>query len=304
VEDGKVYPPVGDDSASVARFRRTFTSSTRRTCPGRRKRAAGLHRLAGRKKRPDEPHGHGVLPRRQAGRVRIAKPDGTLATFLNISTKVDASGERGLQTLTFDPSFSTNGYVYLHYTRKATSSTPVHNRVVRVTASGDKVVAGSEKLIFKLGNQTSNHHMGGALEFGTDGKLYITTGDNETPERAQQLTNLFGKTLRINKSGTIPTGNPFYSTASGNNRAIWALGFRNPFKFDIRPNTDGTETVLINDVGQDTWDEINQLERGANYGWNVYEGPESNPQYVDPNFAYGHDGDPATTGCAITGGTF
>jgi glucose/arabinose dehydrogenase len=251
------------------------------------------------------PDGRRLFVAEQAGRVRIAKPDGTLATFLNISTKVDSSGERGLQTLTFDPAFSTNGYVYLHYTRKATSSTPVHNRVVRVTASGDKVVAGSEKLIFKLGNQTSNHHMGGALEFGTDGKLYITTGDNETPDRAQQLTNLFGKTLRINKSGTIPTGNPFYSTASGNNRAIWALGFRNPFKFDIRPNTDGTETVLINDVGQDTWEEINQLERGANYGWNVYEGPESNPQYVDPNFAYGHDGvEPAITGCAITGGTF
>jgi glucose/arabinose dehydrogenase len=81
----------------------------------------------------------------QAGRVRIVKPDGTLATYLNISTKVDSSGERGLQALTFDPGFSTNRYVYLHYTRKATSTTPAHNRVVRVTTSGEKVVAGSEK---------------------------------------------------------------------------------------------------------------------------------------------------------------
>jgi glucose/arabinose dehydrogenase len=156
----------------------------------------------------------------QAGRVRIAKPDGTLTTFLNISTKVDASGERGLQALTFDPGFSTNRYVYLQYTKKAASTTPAHNRIVRVTASGDKVVAGSEKLIFKLGNQRSDHHMGGALDFGKDSKLYIATGDNDTPTNSQQLTNLFGKLLRINKDGTIPTDNPFYATASGKNRAI------------------------------------------------------------------------------------
>ena len=114
----------------------------------------------------------------EAGRVRIAKPDGTLTTFLNISTKVDSNGERGLQALTFDPNFSTNHYLYLQYTRKATSTTPVHNRVVRVTASGDKVVSGSEKLIFKLSNQTTDHHMGGAVDFSTDGKLYVGVGDN------------------------------------------------------------------------------------------------------------------------------
>jgi glucose/arabinose dehydrogenase len=73
-----------------------------------------------------------------ASRVRIVKPDRTISTFLNISTKVDSKGERGLLALTFDPGFSTNGYVYLHYTRKATSTTPPHNRVVRVTASGDR----------------------------------------------------------------------------------------------------------------------------------------------------------------------
>src|SRR5215217_7743386 len=215
----------------------------------------------------------------QAGRVRIAKPDGTFTTFLNISTKVDSSGERGLQALTFDPSFSTNRYVYLHYTKKATLTTPVHNRVVRVTASGDKAVAGSEKLIFKLGNQGSDHHMGGAIDFGTDGKLYIATGDNETPGKAQQLTNLFGKLLRINQDGTIPTNNPFYPTTSGKNRAIWALGLRNPFKFAIKP---GTATLFINDVGENTWEEINQGAAGTNYGWPVYEGPESDANYRPP----------------------
>jgi glucose/arabinose dehydrogenase len=99
----------------------------------------------------------------QAGRLRIVKPDGTLATFLNFSTKVDSSGDGGLQALTFDPGFSTNHYVYLHYTKKAKSNTPAHNRIVRVTAGGDRVVAGSEKLIFRLGNQSAANsgHMGG-----------------------------------------------------------------------------------------------------------------------------------------------
>jgi glucose/arabinose dehydrogenase len=240
----------------------------------------------------------------QAGRVRIVKPDGTLAKFLNISTKVDSTSERGLQALTFDPDFSTNHYVYLQYTKKATSTTPAHNRVVRVTANGNKVVSGSEKLIFRLGNQNDAHHMGGAIDFGADGKLYIATGDNETPTNAQQLTNLFGKMLRINKDGTIPTGNPFYTTASGNNRAIWALGLRNPFKFAVQPSKG---TIFINDVGENTWEEINRGAAGANYGWPVHEGVanDNDPQYVDPVFAYGHAGsDPATTGCSITGGVF
>jgi glucose/arabinose dehydrogenase len=240
-----------------------------------------------------------------AGRVRIAKPDGTLATFLNISTKVDSKGERGLLALTFDPGFSTNHYVYIHYTKKATSTTPPHNRVVRVTASGDRAVSGSEKLIFRLGNQSAANQfpqfMGGALDFGKDGKLYVATGDNDTPDKAQKLTNLFGKILRINKDGTIPTDNPFYSTASGNNRAIWALGLRNPFKFAIQP---GTGTIFINDVGHNDFEEINQGAAGANYGWPVHEGAANRSPYVDPIFAYAHDGDPATTGCAITGGTF
>src|SRR5215211_3309821 len=240
-----------------------------------------------------------------AGRVRIAKPDGTLSTFLNISTKVDSKGERGLLALTFDPGFSTNHYLYLHYTRKGTSTTPPHNRVVRVTAGGDSAVSGSEQLIFRLGNQSAANEfpqfMGGALDF-KNGKLYVATGDNDTPDKAQQLTNLFGKMLRINKDGTIPTNNPFYSTATGNNRAIWALGLRNPFKFAIQP---AMGTIFINDVGEKAWEEINQLEKGANYGWPVHEGVVNDPPYVDPIFAYEHSGDDTgTTGCAITGGTF
>jgi glucose/arabinose dehydrogenase len=178
---------------------------------------------------------------------------------------------------------------------------------VRVTAdaNGTKVLSGSEKLIFRLDNQSAanNGHMGGAIDFGTDGKLYIVTGENKSPDKAQQLTNLFGKMLRINKSGTIPTDNPFYSTASGNNRAIWALGLRNPFKFAIQPTMDTTDTntIYINDVGEKAWEEINELEKGTNFGWPVHEGVANDPQYVDPIFAHAYWQDGA---CSITGGTF
>jgi glucose/arabinose dehydrogenase len=147
--------------------------------------------------------------------------------------------------------------------------------------------------------------MGGGIDFGKDGKLYISTGDNSTPANSQQLTNLFGKMLRINKSGTIPTNNPFYATTSGKNRAIWALGLRNPFKFAVQP---GTGTIFINDVGgnipEEAWEEINRGVAGANYGWPVHEGVANDPLYMDPIYAYGHGGTPTTTGCAITGGAF
>ena len=106
--------------------------------------------------------------------------------------------------------------------------------------------------------------------------------------------------LRINKDGTIPTDNPFYPTTLGNNRAIWALGLCNPFKFAVQP---GTDTIFINDVGENSWEEINRGAAGANYGWPVHEGVANDPPYVDPIFAYGH-GSTDTTGCSITGGVF
>jgi glucose/arabinose dehydrogenase len=215
--------------------------------------------------------------------------------------------------IAFDPNFSTNHYVYLHYTQEATTTAPAHNRITRVTANGDKAVAGSEKLIFRLDKLgTNTHHNGGAIDFGKDGKLYISTGDNVSPDKPQLISNLFGKLLRINKDGTIPSTNPFYSTATGNNRAIWALGLRNPFKFAVRRSTGA---IFINDVGKDTWEEIDRGASGANYGWSLCEGYQDNPDvagsvncsatpYTPPIFAYQHDGDPATTGCSITGGAF
>jgi glucose/arabinose dehydrogenase len=233
----------------------------------------------------------------QGGSLRVIKDGVLLATpFLTLS--VDPSGERGLLGIAFDPNFATNKFLYLYYT---VTSTPRHNRVSRFTANGDVVVPGSETIIWELDNLTSaTNHNGGAIHFGPDGKLYIAVGENATPSNAQTLGNMLGKVLRINSNGTIPADNPFFNVASGNNRSIWAFGLRNPFTFAFQP---GTGRLFINDVGQDTWEEINDGIAGSNYGWNINEGPTSNPAFRSPLFAYGH-GFSGTTGCAVAGGAF
>lgn len=238
----------------------------------------------------------------QAGAVRIIK-DGSLLTdpFMDIS--VNAEGERGLLGLAFDPNFSTNNYLYVYYT---TPNSPLHNRVSRFTANGDTVVAGSEQHIFELDDLSSaTNHNGGAIHFGLDGKLYIAVGDNATGSNAQSLGTTHGKMLRINKDGTIPTDNPFYGNTSGRNRAIWALGLRNPFTFAFQP---GTGRMFINDVGQNTFEEIDDGIAGSNYGWPGMEGNSGNPPsspgtYRGPIHAYTHGGG-NNEGFAITGGSF
>src|SRR5262249_14360225 len=158
-------------------------------------------------------------------------------------------------------------YVYLYYT--ATTPT-IHNRVSRFTAAGDVAVAGSEAVLLNLNTLSSaTNHNGGALHLGPDGQLFIPGREHGHPPAAQALTNLLGKLLRINKDGTIPADNPFYTVASGQNRAIWALGLRNPYTFAFHRTTG---RLFINDVGENTWEEIDDGIRGANYGWPETEG--------------------------------
>ena len=153
-------------------------------------------------------------------------------------------------------------------------------------------------MILELDNLSgATNHNGGALAFGPDGKLYAAVGENADGANAQTLANLLGKMLRINKDGTIPTDNPFYTSATGGNRAIWALGLRNPFTFAF--NRAGAE-LFINDVGQNTWEEINDGIAGANYGWPDTEGATTDPRFTSPTYSYDHAGGP----CAITGGAF
>jgi len=234
----------------------------------------------------------------QGGALRVIQNGSLLATpFVTIS--VNSTGERGLLGVAFDPNFAANNFVYVYYT---TSSSPIHNRVSRFTANGNVAAAGSETVLLDLNNLTSaTNHNGGALHFGPDGKLYVAVGENATASNSQTLGNLLGKILRINTdpANLIPADNPFFDQTTGNNRAIWALGLRNPYTFNFQP---GTGRMFINDVGQSTTEEINDGIGGSNYGWPNCEGPcnPPNASFRDPVHWYAND---AST-CAITGGTF
>jgi glucose/arabinose dehydrogenase len=237
----------------------------------------------------------------QHGAVRIVKNGQLLSTpFLQLN--VDSNGERGLLGIAFDPGFASNRYIYLYYTRPASTDSAVHNRVVRVRADAnnpDVAIAGSEHLIFRLPALSSaTNHNGGALLI-RNGKLFVAVGENTFRDRAQDLTNVFGKVLRLNLDGTIPTDNPFYNQTTGQGRAIFAYGLRNPFSMAQQP---GTKKIFINDVGENTWEEINVARAGANYGWPQTEGPTTQAGIDSPLFAYPHTG--TVSGCAIVDGEF
>ncbi|MGH9929278.1 MAG: PQQ-dependent sugar dehydrogenase [Pyrinomonadaceae bacterium] len=238
----------------------------------------------------------------QGGQVRVIK-DGILLAPPFVTVTTTTSGERGLLGVAFDPDFVNNQFVYVYYT--ATTPT-IHNRVSRFTANGD-VAAGGETPIIDLNNLSATNHNGGAIHFGPDGKLYIAAGENAVAANSQTVANLLGKILRINSDGSIPADNPttfpgIVGSPSGINAAIWSVGLRNPYTFTFQP---GTGRMFINDVGQSTWEEINDGIAGSNYGWSICEGFCSPPNvnYRDPLFQYGH-GTSSTTGCAITGGAF
>jgi len=141
----------------------------------------------------------------------------------------------------------------------------------------------------------------------------VAVGDNASGSNAQNLGNLHGKILRLNPGGSIPPDNPICTNGADRNCAIWSYGLRNPFTFSVQPETG---RILINDVGQNTWEEINDGLPAANYGWPDVEGPT--PPGVAgrtyPLLCYAQSGGTTLTGCgigtsgingcAITGGTF
>ncbi len=238
----------------------------------------------------------------QGGSLRVVQ-NGELLPTPFVTLPVDSSGERGLLGVAFDPDFANDQYVYVYWTNP---SPVTHNQVSRFTADGNVAVPGSGVDIFDLPPlSAAENHNGGSIHFGADGELYISAGDNAQSANAQSLDTTLGKLLRINPDGSIPTDNPFYNQASGSNRAIWAMGLRNPFTFAIQS---GTGRIFINDVGLNTWEEIDDGIAGANYGWPITEGDALPGQqlpanYQDPIYEYNH-GVNESNGVAITGGTF
>ena len=245
------------------------------------------------------------LVAQQGGALRVVKNAVVVGTpMLNVT--VDSSGERGLLGVAVHPNFSSNGYVYVYYTSTEGS---IHNRVSRFTVTGD-VASGEEKLVDLPTLSSATNHNGGAIHFGTDGKLYVGVGDNANGANSQNLTSPLGKMLRFNDDGSIPSDNPFCTTNGNLACAVWAYGLRNPFTFGVHPDTG---RIHINDVGQATWEEINLGLSGANYGWPSSEGPDGvTAGITGPILAYRHStGTPpapipgnAFIGFAIAGGTF
>ena len=262
-----------------------------------------------------------ILVAEHAGALRIVAGGKLLATPV-LSLIVDSNGERGLIGVTHDPKFNTNHFIYVYHTVPAAGSAAPFNEISRFTLNGNVADPASEVDILKLNDLSSaTNHNGGAIHFGVDGMLYVGVGENADPSNAQTLSNLLGKVLRIDVSHIkpgdpindvaklVPPSNPFVGTALGINGAIYALGFRNPFTFAVNPVTG---TIFVDDVGENTWEEIDKLVAGGNYGWHHAEGfaPTVPPSglgagvYQDPQLAYNHNGGPAGGGNAIIGGLF
>lgn len=235
----------------------------------------------------------------KSGRILIVENNMLLpAPFLTLA--VDNFNERGLGHMVLDPQFETNHFYYVYYTVPGQN----RNRVSRFTANGNATLPGSEVVLITLNEMPGTIHNAGAMAFGADGKLYVGVGDGGNANASQDKNSLLGKVLRLNTNLTdlIPTDNPFVNdnTFAGINKAIFALGFRNPYSMDIQP---GTGRIFVGDVGGAQWEEINEVMAGKNYGWPGIEGRRTTQtaptNYQDPLFAYPH-----SDGCAIVGAAF
>ncbi|MGJ8593711.1 MAG: PQQ-dependent sugar dehydrogenase [Aquaticitalea sp.] len=253
----------------------------------------------------------------QAGRIKILNSDGTVNSelFLDIVSDVTSGGERGLLGLAFHPNYDTNGYFYVYYSSETNS---VISRFSRSSTNPDVADQTSELQLLTF-SQPFNNHNGGDMAFGSDGYLYIASGDggsaNDPQNNAQSLNTLLGKLLRIDVDGTsngnygIPADNPYAESAT-NMEEIWAYGLRNPWKFSFDKDTGD---LWIGDVGQNVREEINMVSStaaGLNYGWKCFEG---NASYITtdgcpptdtltfPIAQYTHNGS-GEFKCSITGG--
>lgn len=257
----------------------------------------------------------------QGGRIKVIS-NGVLqgATFLDLSTQISSGGERGLLGLALPPDFATSRRIYVNFTD------PTGNTVVaRFSAPSNTQADPTSRfdLLWSTGLryivQPFANHNGGHLAFGPDGYLYIGMGDggsgNDPNNYAQTPSSLLGKMLRIDvgvpntdsKGFRIPPDNPF--SGSAGLPEIWDFGVRNPWKFGFDdPARGGTGALIIADVGQNAWEEIDYEPRnrgGRNYGWRVREGAHDNvtslpPAFTpltNPIFEYDH-----SIGNSITGG--
>ena len=256
----------------------------------------------------------------QGGIIKLIT--GTTATdFINISSKIIFSGERGLLSMAFHPGFNgtTNRYFYVYYTAATTGAITIARYWANEAPNQNTADPNSDTVIISVDHSANTNHNGGKLNFGPDGYLYFALGDgggaNDGPNNAQNGNVLLGKMLRIDvNTGSIdppyyniPTGNPYVSDPAIRDE-IWDLGLRNPFRWSFdRANGN----MWIGDVGQDDQEEIDFRPAGStghvNFGWHCYEGyintpaaPDCNP--VDNVFPVYDYPNPNPGSSAVTGG--
>jgi glucose/arabinose dehydrogenase len=238
------------------------------------------------------PDGRLLFAEQKSGRVRMIV-DGHLATtdpIMTVDSIATAGEEWGLMGLAVDPRWPALPYVYLAYDALGGSI-----RISRYTATGDLDSPGSGQLaldpasrhdILRGAPDAQFGHNGGCMRFGIDGMLYVSLGDDQINCTAQDTTALAGVILRVDVSKLpptptlqpeedllVPSDNPLATHAKPHARLVWAMGFRNPFRFSI-DRLDGS--LFIADVGWTLWEEINHATTpGQNFGWPYYEGPRS-----------------------------
>ncbi len=240
----------------------------------------------------------------QPGRIQRLLDSQPATLFADIRIRVNSGpNEAGLLGMAFDPDFATNSRVYLSYTRDNLQSV-----ISRFVSHDDGLTldADSEQVLLTL-DQPKGNHNGGQIAFGPDDYLYIGFGDGggagDRDGNSQNKNNLLGAMLRIDVSGdsgyTIPADNPF---AQVNGRAeVYAWGLRNPWRWSFDRQTGD---LWLADVGQDKWEEINRIQLGGNYGWNIREGEHcynaiqcDSRGLIDPVVEYPNGSD-----CSVTGG--
>ncbi|HET8814582.1 MAG TPA: PQQ-dependent sugar dehydrogenase [Solirubrobacterales bacterium] len=223
------------------------------------------------------------------GTIRLVE-NGESKLFADIRSLVSCcTSEQGLQSIALSPDFAQSGRFFLFYTGE---EEPGEIHVAEMHAVGDFASTATLRNLLMIPHPGHANHYGGQLQFGSEGSLFISTGDgggsNDEEENAQDLGSLLGKLLRIDPDPEgllpygIPAGNPFASTP-GAKPEIWSLGLRNPFRFSFDRQTGD---LWIGDVGQAKREEVDfapapWMGTGANYGWNCYEGLEKGP-FTDP----------------------
>ncbi|KNZ41311.1 glucose sorbosone dehydrogenase [Acetobacterium bakii] len=216
----------------------------------------------------------------RTGKIKVF-PDNTAVeaaeVFLDLSDRIDTGGsEKGLLGLAFHPNFVENHYFYVNYTNENSSVIARYS----LDPNNEGVADPSSEVVLLSFSQPYPNHNGGQLAFGPDGYLYIATGDGgsagDPQNNAQNPGVLLGKILRIDvdqpQNDTpygIPSDNPFYNNSEGYAPEIYALGLRNPWRFSFDPCR---ELLIAADVGQGKREEIDIIENGGNFGWNLMEG--------------------------------